>query len=55
MGLVALLPVGSSQTGGQTHVLCLGRWTLSHWTTREALTLLNLQCSSTSVHGPGAQ
>ena len=27
--------VGSSQIGDQTHVPCIGRWILNHWTTRE--------------------
>ena len=29
--------VGSSQTRNGTHVLCITRWILNHWTTREAL------------------
>ena len=29
--------VGSSQTRNGTHVLCIARWILNHWTTREAL------------------
>ena len=33
--LVALPYVESSQTRDQTHVLCIGRWILNHWTTRE--------------------
>ena len=28
--------VGSSQTRDETHVLCIGRWILNHWTTRES-------------------
>ena len=34
-GLVAPQHVGSSQTRDQTHVPCIGRSVLSHWTTRE--------------------
>ena len=29
--------VGSSQARNQTHMLCIGRWILNHWTIREAL------------------
>ena len=32
-GLVAPWNVGSSQTRGQTHDSCIGRWILNHWTT----------------------
>ena len=35
MGLVALWHVGSSRTRDRTHVPCIGRWILNHWTTRE--------------------
>lgn len=35
-GLVLWL-VGSSQTVDGTHVTCMGRWLINHWTTREAL------------------
>ena len=35
MGLVALQHVESSWTRDQTHVLCIGRWVLNHWTMRE--------------------
>ena len=34
--LVALRHVGSSQTRDGTLVPCIGRWILTHWTTREA-------------------
>ena len=34
MGLVAPLHVESSQTRDPTHVLCIGRQILNHWTTR---------------------
>ena len=34
-GLVAPSCVGSSQTRDQTHIPCIGRWILNHWTTRE--------------------
>ena len=37
MGLVALQHVGSSQTRDQTHVPCIGRLILNHWTTRAVL------------------
>ena len=37
MGLVALRHVGSSQTRAQTRVPCIGRQTLNHCATREAL------------------
>ena len=36
-GLVALWNVESSQTRNQTHVHCIGRQILNHWTNREAL------------------
>ena len=32
--------VGSSQTGAGTRVPCIGRWTLNHCATREALPFL---------------
>ena len=32
----ALLHVGSSQIRDGTHVPCVGRWILNHWTTQEA-------------------
>ena len=35
-GLGAPQHVGSSQTRDWTHVPCIGRWILNHWTTREA-------------------
>ena len=35
MGLVDLRHVESSQTRGQTHVSCIGKWVLDHQTTRE--------------------
>ena len=38
-GLVALWHVGSSWTRDRTRVPCIGRWTLNHCTTREALQL----------------
>ena len=37
MGLVALWYVESSWTRDGTHVSCIGRWILNHWTTREVL------------------
>ena len=38
MGLAPLRHVGSSWTDkDRTHVPCLGRWMLNHWTTREVL------------------
>ena len=37
MGLVAPRYVGSSWTRDGTHVPCIGRWILNHWTTREVL------------------
>ena len=36
MGLAALRHVGSSQTRDWTHVPCISRQILNHWTTREA-------------------
>ena len=36
-GLVTVENVGSSQSRDQTHILCMGRWILNHWTTREVL------------------
>ena len=43
-GLVASRYVGSPQTRNQTGVLCLARWTLNCWTTRDApkLCILNV-------------
>ena len=38
MDLVSAWHVGSSQTWYQTNVLCIARWILNHWTTREAPT-----------------
>ena len=43
-GHVALWYVGSSQTRDQTHVSCIGRQILNHWTTREVLIDL-LKCT----------
>ena len=37
MGLVAPQLVESSWTRDGTHVPCIGRWILNHWTTREVL------------------
>ena len=34
--------VGSSWTRDGTHVLCIGRWALNHWTSREILQLIIL-------------
>ena len=34
-GLVAPWHVGSSRTRDPTHIPCIGRWILNHWTTRE--------------------
>ena len=42
MGLVVSWHVGSSWTRDQTHVPCLGRQCLNHWTTKEILNLLSL-------------
>ena len=39
MDLIALWHVGSSRTRDLTLVPCSGRWILSHWTTKEVLTL----------------
>ena len=36
-GLAALQRVESSRTKDQTHVPCIGRWILNHWTSREVL------------------
>jgi hypothetical protein len=38
--LVASLHVGSSQSRYWTHVPCIGRWILNHWSTREYLLFL---------------
>ena len=35
VGLVTLRHVGSSLSRDQTHVPCIGRWILNHWTTKE--------------------
>jgi len=40
-GLVAPRHGGSSQTRDRTHVLCIGRWILNHWITREVLRFLS--------------
>ena len=37
MGLVALRNVGSSRTRDQTHVSCIGRWILYHWSHQGSL------------------
>ena len=34
-GLVATQNVGSSWTKDQTHIPCIGKWILNHWTTRD--------------------
>ena len=47
MGLVAPLPVDTSQTRDQTRTLCVGRWILIHYTTREVLFFI---CSSPYVN-----
>ena len=49
-GLVAQGHVGSSQTRARTRVPCIGRWTLNHCATREALKLhlIVRQCESFS-------
>ena len=39
-GPVAPRHAGSSRTRAQTHVPCVGRWTLSHCSTREALNVI---------------
>ena len=52
--LVALWHVRSSWTRDWTHVPCIGRWMVNHWTTREVLhsifdewhTLLGFPCCS---------
>ena len=49
MGLVALQPVGSSQTRDQTRVPHVGRQILNHWTTRESPDVLNLNQVHLSV------
>ena len=40
-GLAALKHVGSSQTRDWTHVPCIARRILNHWTTREAQYVLS--------------
>lgn len=42
LGLVAPLPVDTSQTRDQTRILCFGRWILIHYTTREVLSFLSV-------------
>ena len=37
MGLVAPCHMGSSQTRDRTHIACIGRLILNHWTTREVV------------------
>ena len=37
--LVAPEHVEASQTRDRTHVSCIGRWILNHWTFREVLSL----------------
>ena len=39
MGLLTPFHVGSSWTRDRTHVPCIGRWILNHWTTREVPSL----------------
>ena len=49
-GMGAWLPRGTwglgSLTGDGTHVPCIGRWSLNHWTTREIPYLLFLEILS---------
>ena len=40
MGLVAPWRVESSQTRDRTHISCVGRWILNHWSTREVHNIL---------------
>ena len=40
MGLVDPQHIGSSQNRDRTHVLCIGRQILNHWTTIEAPSFL---------------
>ena len=43
MGSAALWLVESSQTRDRTHVPCIGRWILNHWSTRE-VPLFAIEC-----------
>ena len=38
-GLNASQHVGSSRTRDRTHIPCISRWILNHWTTMEAPTM----------------
>ena len=44
MGLAALWHVGSSPTKDRTQVPYIARWTLNHWTTKEAPQMQYLKC-----------
>ena len=48
-GLAALWHVGSSQTRDQTHVPCIDRQILNHWTTREVLIFKLILLTTRSV------
>ena len=39
VGFIVLQRVDSPLTRDQIHVLCIGRWLLNYWATREVLTL----------------
>ena len=49
MDLVAPRRVGTCHTRDRTHVLCIGRWILNHWTTREA----PIRCFKLPFNGSG--
>ena len=57
MGLVALWHVKSSQNRDRTHVPCIGRRILNHWTTRDILLHLCYTsvytCDSVLISTPG--
>ena len=52
MGLVAPWHVGYFQTRDQTHVPCIGRWILHHWTTRDVFNKYLLsECLKNPLNG----
>ena len=48
-GLLAMWHVESSWTRDRTHVPCIGRWLLNHWTTWEVLYII-LTCSFVNLN-----
>ena len=53
IGLAALQYVESSHTRHQTHVSCIGRQILNHWTTREVL-VIHFKYSNVYMSNPNS-